>query len=98
MISADSGEISLGFNTIVQPAASAGATLQITWLTGKFHGVISAQTPIGSFATIVLPRSVSNAKFFRTLIVSCRCAGPLGKWTFRAAVIGTPISSDIAWA
>ena len=65
MISADSGDTSLGFSTIVQPAASAGATLHITWLIGKFHGVISAQTPIGSFATIVVPRSVSNAKVFR---------------------------------
>jgi hypothetical protein len=26
-------------STIVQPAASAGATLQATWLTGQFHGV-----------------------------------------------------------
>ena len=36
------GAISLGFSTMVQPAAIAGATLQTIWLSGQFHGVISA--------------------------------------------------------
>ena len=31
----------------MQPAASAGATLQAIWLAGQFHGVISPQTPTG---------------------------------------------------
>lgn len=43
-----SGEISLGFKTIVQLATSAGATLQTIWLIGQFQGVISATTPTGS--------------------------------------------------
>ena len=43
-----SGAISLGLRTIVQPAASAGATLQAIWLTGQFHGVISPHTPTAS--------------------------------------------------
>src|SRR5580693_438921 len=43
-IIAQSGETSLGLSTIVQPAASAGSTLQATWLIGQFHGVISAHT------------------------------------------------------
>jgi hypothetical protein len=42
------GAISLGLRTTVQPAASAGATLQTIWLSGQFQGVMSAQTPIGS--------------------------------------------------
>ena len=43
-----SGAISLGLSTMVQPAASAGATLQAIWLIGQFQGVIKAQTPTGS--------------------------------------------------
>jgi hypothetical protein len=33
--------------TTVQPAASAGATLRVIIASGKFHGVIAAQTPTG---------------------------------------------------
>ena len=43
-----SGATSLGFSTIVQPAASAGATLHMIWFSGQFHGVIRPHTPIGS--------------------------------------------------
>jgi len=50
------GAISEGFSTTVQPAAMAGATLQTIWLSGQFHGVIRAQTPIGSLTTMVVPR------------------------------------------
>jgi hypothetical protein len=42
------GAISEGLSTTVQPAAMAGATLQTIWLSGQFHGVISAHTPMGS--------------------------------------------------
>ena len=45
---ADNGAISEGFSTIVQPAASAGITLRVTWFIGQFHGVIRPQTPTGS--------------------------------------------------
>jgi hypothetical protein len=44
----DSGAISDGFSTIVQPASSAGITFSVTWFIGQFHGVISAQTPTAS--------------------------------------------------
>ena len=50
---------------MVQPTASAGATLQAIWLTGQFHGVMKPQTPIGSRAMSVVPRSVSNSKSLR---------------------------------
>ena len=33
---------------MVQPVASAGATLQAIWLIGQFQGVMKPQTPIGS--------------------------------------------------
>ena len=58
---AENGAISEGLSTIVQPAASAGATLQAIWLTGQFQGVIRPQTPIGSLDIIVLPRRVWNS-------------------------------------
>jgi hypothetical protein len=45
--SAVSGVCSAGLTTTVQPAASAGATLRVIIASGKFHGVIAAQTPIG---------------------------------------------------
>jgi len=37
--------------TTGQPAASAGATLRVIIASGKFHGVIAAQTPIGCLTT-----------------------------------------------
>ena len=43
--SAVSGVASAGFTTTVQPAASAGATLRVIMASGKFHGVMAAQTP-----------------------------------------------------
>ena len=46
---APKGAISDGFSTMVQPTASAGATLQAIWFIGQFHGVMKPQTPIGSF-------------------------------------------------
>ncbi len=49
--SADNGVCSAGLSTTVQPAASAGATLRVIIAFGKFHGVIAAHTPIGSFST-----------------------------------------------
>ena len=58
--SPDSGAISDGFNTMLHPASSAGATLQAIWFIGQFHGVISPQTPIPSCTIRVLPREYSQ--------------------------------------
>ena len=55
-----SGAISLGLSTIVQPAASAGATLHMIWFIGQFHGVISPHTPTGSRRIRVVPRVSTN--------------------------------------
>ena len=57
---AENGAISDGFSTMVQPTASAGATLQAIWLIGQFHGVMKPQTPIGSLAISVVPRCGSS--------------------------------------
>ena len=56
----EKGATSDGFSTMVQPTASAGATLVITWFMGQFHGVIMPQTPIGSLTIRVGPRSSRN--------------------------------------
>ena len=46
-----SGVCSAGLTMMVQPAASAGATLRVIIAAGKFHGVMAAHTPIGCFTT-----------------------------------------------
>ena len=60
---AESGVSSLGFNTTVHPAASAGATFQAAIETGKFHGTIAATTPMGSLLV--------NAKFCLPTFCGC---------------------------
>ncbi len=42
-----SGVVGAGFTTTVLPASSAGASLVIMRMTGKFQGVIAATTPSG---------------------------------------------------
>ena len=37
----------------MHPAASAGPSLRAAIAAGKFHGVISSATPIGSWATSI---------------------------------------------
>ena len=56
-----SGAISLGLSTDVQPAASAGASFDVTWLSGQFHGVIRPHTPIGSRRISVPPMKRSSS-------------------------------------
>ncbi len=92
------GAISLGFSTTVQPAAIAGATLHTIWLSGQFHGVMRAQTPIGSRTMRVSPRISEKAKSSSPLIVASRCACPAQACASRAQVIGAPISWLTAWA
>ena len=46
--SAVSGVRSAGLNTIVHPAATAGAILRAAMASGKFHGVTNTQGPTGS--------------------------------------------------
>ncbi len=44
-----SGVSSAGFNTMVQPAASAGPIFAIAITSGTFQGTMAPTTPIGSF-------------------------------------------------
>jgi len=50
---AENGVAVAGFSTIVQPAAKAGPALRVIIAAGKFHGVIAAHTPTGSFVTTI---------------------------------------------
>ena len=54
-IMASNGATSLGLRIMVQPAASAGATLTAIWFIGQFHGVMRPQTPMGSLTISVSP-------------------------------------------
>ncbi len=45
---------------MVQPAASAGATLHMIWFIGQFHGVMKPHTPMGSLRSVVVPFCSSN--------------------------------------
>ena len=51
--SADSGVWVAGFNTRVQPAASAGPALRVIMAEGKFQGVMAATTPTGCRRTMM---------------------------------------------
>ena len=59
-ISAEVGVYSDGLRIMVQPAASAGATLQAIWLSGQFHGVIMPTTPTGSRTSMAEPSGSSK--------------------------------------
>ena len=50
MARAENGVWLAGRITPVQPAAQPGPVLRVIMAAGKFHGVIAANTPIGSFA------------------------------------------------
>ena len=47
--SVDSGVKGDGFSTIVLPASSAGPTLNIARIIGKFHGAMAPTTPSGTW-------------------------------------------------
>ena len=93
-ISALSGAISVGLSTIVQPAASAGATLHMIWFTGQFQGVMKPHTPIGSRRIIVVPCGCSKSYDSSTRSISFRCATPVATCAARESRSGAPISRD----
>jgi len=59
-MSAAVGVNSDGLRIMVQPAASAGATLQAIWFIGQFQGVIMPTTPTGSRTTTAVPTGSSK--------------------------------------
>ena len=83
---------------MVQPAISAGATLQAIWFIGQFHGVISAQTPMPSCTMRVVPRIYSHAIASAALIVLSICTWPAQACAPRAHSMGAPISVLMTWA
>ncbi|SPV02337.1 Uncharacterised protein [Burkholderia cenocepacia] len=100
--SAVSGVSSAGFATTVQPAARAGAILRAIIASGKFHGVIAATMPIGSFTALKrLPRCCCG---IRSPYV--RVASSANHSTYdapyatspRASASGLPCSRDISFA
>ena len=99
MMCPENGAISEGFSTIVQPQASAGATLQAIWLAGQFQGVIRPQTPTGSRTMRVVPCCFSNSKSLRTPSATMKWPSPAGACCALAIFAsGAPISSLIACA
>ena len=97
-ISALIGAISVGFRTMVHPAAMAGPTLAAIWFRGQFQGVIKPQTPMGS-RTILLPATIcSKENSFRAFRVYMRCPSPAGACAALASPTGAPISWDTAAA
>ena len=82
---------------MVQPAASAGATLAASWFTGQFHGVISTQTPIPSrIRRAPLPIGRSHSSSRAAFAVSMKWPGPLAACAFFDRSCGAPISVLIA--
>ena len=84
----------------MQPAASAGQTLQAIWLTGQFHGVMKPQTPIGSRrmqrgAALLVELVVLAAPRAMVAEVAERRGGLRG---LRDSQIGAPISREIVSA
>jgi hypothetical protein len=92
------GATSLAFNTTVQPAASAGASLDVIWLSGQFQGVIRPHTPIGSRRMSVSPINRSNLYDLRTETISVKWPSALIVCISCEKVIGEPISAVIARA
>ena len=82
----------------MQPAASAGATLQAIWLIGQFHGVMKPQTPIGSRTISVVPRCSSNSKVLEHLERLAMWPRPVAACAAVDSQIGAPISSEIGGA
>ena len=97
-IMALTGAISLGFNTTVQPAAKAGATLRVIWLRGKFQGVMQPTTPIGSRTTKELPTFSSQRKARATLAALPQLNIGPPTWIILAILIGMPTSRAMAVA
>src|SRR3546814_4222352 len=57
--SAENGVSCAGLTTTAHPAANAAAALRVIMAEGKFHGVIKAATPTGSFT---VPSCVSGRR------------------------------------
>ena len=104
--SAESGVWEAGFRTTAQPAASAGATLWATRLTGKLNGEIAPTIPIGCLSVNAsLPAPAGEASIGTTSPASLRASTAAivnvetaRDASTRAAFIGFPASAEIVRA
>ena len=80
----------------MQPAASAGPTLQVIWLSGQFQGVIKPTTPIGSLTTSEPFLIRSNSKLSSVSTIFSRCVSPTPTCESSAKPRGAPISRETA--
>lgn len=91
------GVSSLGFRTKVLPAASAGATFHDVCSNGKFHGVISVQTPTGSCTTRLdtwaRPGSTTRPASAPARAAKCRNTETTSSMSIRASTMRLPVSS-----
>jgi hypothetical protein len=97
---ADSGDCSEGFSTIVQPASSAGMTLSAIWFAGQFHGVMRPTTPIGSIEIMLPfgPSGRSHSMWSKAARKFSVCHENDGACSASAKSMGAPISREIASA
>ena len=101
--SAESGVWLAGFRTTAQPAASAGASLCATRLSGKLNGLIAPTTPIGRLSVNAsLPSPACEASIGTISPASVRASTAANVYvdiarlaSTRAAFIGLPASSEI---
>ena len=104
--SADSGVWVAGLSTTAQPAASAGAILCATRLSGKLNGLIAPTTPTGRRSVNAsLPTPAWEASIGTISPASLRASTAakvyvdIARWaSTRAAFIGLPASSEIVRA
>ncbi|MQY34032.1 hypothetical protein SRB17_19980 [Streptomyces sp. RB17] len=87
------GEISDGLSTTVLPASMAGTTLVTSCWSGKFHGVMTPTTPIGSWMTSEF--SITSVHAYSSAAVIAASVDATGNPTCacREKLIGAPISS-----
>ena len=104
--SAETGVWLAGFSTTAHPAASAGASLWATRLSGKLKGVIAPITPIGTRTVQAMwpspgwvpligtdsPESVRASPAASAYVLTARAAST------RAAFMGLPASAQIVCA
>jgi hypothetical protein len=94
-----SGVSGAGLTTIVQPARSAGISLDMIVNCGTFHGGIAATTPTGSWRTMTSPsepaRVSSHGKARAMVRNASICIHGAGAWARLEKDSGAPISVEM---
>ena len=94
-----SGVSGAGLITIVQPASSAGISLDMIVNCGTFHGGMAATTPTGSWRTMTSPsepaRVSSHGKVRAMARNASICIQGAGAWARLEKESGEPISVEM---